>query len=152
MDKLKITSRGKYFVTFKNNICYEQYLNHINFHNLRRILTKLRLSDHNLTIEQGRKAKMKLPLERRTCKLCYNEHLSQIEDEIHFLFDCQWRKYIALRENLIAEITSQVPQFYKLNNIQKFVCTMSSEDQIIVRKFSLFVTQMNKERDTAMSL
>ena len=103
-------------------------------------------------IEQGRKAKIKLPHERRTCKLCYNEHLSQIEDEIHLLFDCQWRKYIALRKNLIAEITSQVPQFYKLNNIQKFVYIMSSEDQIIVRKFSLFVTQMNKERYTAMSL
>ena len=103
-------------------------------------------------IEQGRKAKIKLPHERRTCKLCYNEHLSQIEDEIHFLFDCQWRKYITLRKNLIAEITSQVPQFYKLNNIQKFVYIIGSEDQIIVRKFSLFVTQMNKERDTAISL
>ena len=152
MDKLRLTSRGKYFLTFKNNICYEQYLNHINFRNLTRELTKLRLSDHNLMIEQGRKAKIKLPHERRTCKLCYNERLSQTEDEIHFPFDCQWRKYIALRENLIAEITSQVPQFYKLNNIQKFVYIMSSEDQIIVRKFSLFVTQMNKERDTAMSL
>ena len=137
MDKLRLTSRGKYFVTFKNNICYEQYLNNINFRNLRRVLTKLRLSDHNLMIEQGRKAKIKLPHERRTCKLCYNEHLSQIEDEIQFLFDCQWRKYVALREK---------------NNIQKFVYMMSSEDQIIVRKFSLFVTQMNKERDTAMSL
>ena len=152
MDKLRLTSRGKYCVTFKNNICYEQYLNHINFRNLRRVLTKLRLSDHNLMIEQGRKAKIKLPHERRTCKLCYNEHLSQIEDEIHFLFDCQWRKYIALRNNLIAEITSQVPQFYKLKNIQKFVYIMRSEDQIIVRKFSLFVTQMNKERETTMSL
>ena len=52
-------------------------------------------------IEQGRKAKIKLPRERRTCKLCYNDDSNQIEDEIHFLFDCQWRKYIALRENLI---------------------------------------------------
>ena len=59
MDKLKLTSRGKYFVTFKNNICYE-YLNHINFRNLRRVLTKLRLSDYNLMIEQGRKARIKL--------------------------------------------------------------------------------------------
>ena len=64
MDKLKLTSRGKYFVTFKNNICYKQYLNHINFCNLRRVLTKLRLSDHSLMIEQGRKAKIKLPHER----------------------------------------------------------------------------------------
>ena len=34
--------------------------------------------------EQGRKAKIKLLREMRTCKLYYNEHLSQIEDEIHF--------------------------------------------------------------------
>ena len=103
-------------------------------------------------IEQGRKAKIKLQRERRTCKLCYNEHLSQIEGEIHFIFDCRWQKHLALRENLIAEITSQVPQFYKLNNIEKFIYIMSSEDQIIVSKFSLFLTQMNKEGDIAMSL
>ena len=103
-------------------------------------------------VEQGRKAKIKHPREMQACKLCYNEHLSKIKEKINFLFDCQWRKYIALRENLIAEITTQVPQFYKLNNIQKFFYIMSSEDQIIVRKFSLFLTQMNKERDTAMSL
>ena len=69
MGKLKLTSRGKYFVTSKNNLCNEHYLNHINFRNLRRVLTKLRLSDHSLMIEQGRKA----------CKLCYNEHLSQTD-------------------------------------------------------------------------
>ena len=43
MDKLKLTSRGKYFVAVKNNICYKQYLshiNHINFRNLRRVPTK----------------------------------------------------------------------------------------------------------------
>ena len=112
----------------------------------------MRLSDHNLRIEQGKKTKIKLPRERRICKLYCNEHLSQIEDEIHFLFYCQFRKYIALSDNFMAEITSQVPQFYTSNNIQKFVYTMSSGDQTIVRKFPLFVTQMNKERDTAMSL
>ena len=103
-------------------------------------------------IEQGIKAKVKVPRERRTCKLCYNEHLSQTEDKIHFLFDCQPRKYIALKENLIVEITSRVPHFYKLNNIPKFVHIIGSEDQIIVRKFSLFMTQMNKVSDTAKSL
>ena len=100
-------------------------------------------------IEQGRKAKIKLPHERRTCKLCYNEHLSQIEDKIHFLFDCQWRKYIALRENLIPEIAS--PTILQIEQYSE-ICPHSSEHQIIVCKFSLFVTQMNKERDTAMSL
>ena len=102
-------------------------------------------------IEQDRKAKIK-PGERQTCKLCYNEDLSHIEDEIHFIFDCPWRKYMAFRENLIAEITSQVPQFHKLNNIQKLIDIMSSEDQTIARKFSLFLTQMSKERGKAMSL
>ena len=115
---LKLTSEEKYFVTFKNNIGYEQYLNHIHFCNLGCVLTKLYLNDHKLMTEQGKKAKIKLPCERRTCKLCYNEHFSQIKDEIHFIFDCPWRKYIALRENLVVEITSQVPQFYKSNNIQ----------------------------------
>ena len=55
-DRLKITSRGVYYGTFKSNIRYEAYFDQISQRKFRCALTKLRLSDHNLMIEKGGKA------------------------------------------------------------------------------------------------
>ena len=51
---------------------------------LRRNLTKLRISAHNLAIETGRYTKpKKTSIEKRTCFYC-----GGIENELHFLFIC----------------------------------------------------------------
>jgi len=44
---------------------------------------KLRLRDHKLKIEVGRHSKT--PLDERICKAC---SLNEIEDEVHFLYNC----------------------------------------------------------------
>ena len=49
---------------------------------IRSILSKLRLSDHDLTIEKGRVAK--IPRADRTCPICKEG----VEDEVHFIFHC----------------------------------------------------------------
>ena len=53
--------------------------------NLRKILSKFRLSDHNLAIELGRRTKPKIPANKRLCKKCDN---NVVEDEMHFILDC----------------------------------------------------------------
>jgi hypothetical protein len=58
----------------------ENYLLHENFEK-RRLIAKLRVSDHNLLIEKGRH--LKIPKEKRLCQVCI-----QIEDEHPFLFAC----------------------------------------------------------------
>ena len=40
-------------------LCYEKYLDQLSQHNLRCLLWKIRLSDHELMSEQGRKTKLK---------------------------------------------------------------------------------------------
>ena len=47
--------------------------------------TKLRISNHNLAIEEGRYGKEKVPIENRLCTFCNN---SETETEKHMLFNC----------------------------------------------------------------
>ena len=74
----------------------EPYLTHpsINF-NQKRMLCKLRTSNHDLKIEKGRH--LNIPREKRLCLQC-----NEIEDEIHFLDTC--KKYKEIRENFIKNI------------------------------------------------
>ena len=45
--------------------------------------TKLRRSDHNLMIEEGRRKRPMLPRNERLCNTC-----KKLNDEIHFLIEC----------------------------------------------------------------
>ena len=69
-EKIKTSTHGTYFSKFKQNIDYENYLDHINQRSIRWSLSKLRMSDHKLMIEQGRKIRPKLSQSERTCQLC----------------------------------------------------------------------------------
>ena len=71
---------------FKNNFEMENYLLFDSSVDRRRILTKLRLSCHNLRIETGRHCYPKIPAEQRLCRKCES---GKVEDEKHFLLDCQ---------------------------------------------------------------
>ena len=102
-------------------------------------------------IEKGRKADQKISRQNRLCQLCYSENL-QVEDEVHFLFDCPWRKYISLRRNFISNMTKLVANFSNMNNNQKFIFTMSKENKEVMSQFSMYVLLMNKEREKALSL
>ena len=86
--KKKITdiddnSKLKIYKTLKNsgNISEENYLSCPKLE-YRKLITKYRISDHNLLIEKGRY--FKIPREERLCKKC-----KKIEDETHFILYCE---------------------------------------------------------------
>ena len=68
---------------------------------------KLRLSNHKLKIEVGRHSKS--PLDERICKAC---SLNEIEDEVHFLYNCT--AYSSIRNTLFDDISSEVAHFNTL--------------------------------------
>ena len=68
------------YTDLKRDLNMEHYLLHESFEK-RRLITKLRISDHNLLIEKGKH--LKIPREERLCQVC-----NQIEDKHHFLFVC----------------------------------------------------------------
>ena len=76
----KLRSYGK----FKKSFQIENYVLQFPL-NIRRNLTKLRISAHNLAIETGRYTKpIKTPVEKRICF-----HCKKLEDELHFFCECE---------------------------------------------------------------
>jgi hypothetical protein len=67
----------------KTNYIIEPFIENSNFEN-RKLIVKMRISDHVLEIERGRYNKINS--EQRICRQC---HLNVIEDEEHFFFHCQ---------------------------------------------------------------
>ena len=65
-------------------------------------LSKFRLSDHKLMIEEGRRARPQINRENRICLEC-----NTIEDEIHFLIDCD--EYKNERERVFQAINEIYP-------------------------------------------
>ena len=91
-------------------------------------------------IEQGRSTEPKTPRQERICVLCDDGTNSKTEDEVHFLFDCPWRKYILQRERLIREIDKTVPFFKNMDSHVKFLFALSCEDSYITTKTAIFIT------------
>jgi exonuclease III len=73
------------YIGFKLEHNLEHYLLEIKNFKLRKILSRFRLSSHELEIEKGRHAKPKIPCERRLCSKCI---LGCVEDELHMLTVC----------------------------------------------------------------
>ena len=76
-------SRLKTYKTLNNNFTIPKHL--CLPYPLRKVISRIRCSNHPLAIEKGRQKNPKTPREDRLCIVC-NEH--QIEDEEHFLLKC----------------------------------------------------------------
>ena len=103
-------------------------------------------------IEQGRKTKPKTLKSDRICRLCNNGVNKTIEDEVHFLFDCNWRKYTAHREKFLHEIYKLITEVKNLGSRQKYLFIVSCEDPNVIKKIAIFIAQLNKEREVAITL
>ena len=79
-NKLVDSSHGKLrtYTSFKTNFGLENYLKILSNFELRRSITKFRISAHKLMIEQGRY--IGIPSQNRICSKC---SLNEVEDEIH---------------------------------------------------------------------
>ena len=89
---------------------------------MRKIISKIRCSNHVLEIEKGRHTKPKTPPEVRFCKICEN---GEIEDEVHFLLNCE--VYQNMREKFSIEF----------NNIYDFL-NMDEQSQLAEYLLSSF--------------
>ena len=103
---------------------YEPYFDNISRKEWTAFL-KLRVSEHKLMIEEGRRMKPKIPRENRLCKFCKTKMIvDKIETEEHFLTECP---LYGGRGSFFAEITTEWPNFQNLNCHEKFVFLMTQE-------------------------
>ena len=104
----------------------------------RKIITKFRISAHDLEIERGRYRGLKA--DRRTCNLCQ----SVVEDEVHFLMECP--NFKPVRKPILESISSKYVNFQKLDTQQKFIWIMSSEDHFIYEHLYSLLSTLNIHR------
>ena len=86
----------------KTNYIIEPFIENSNFEN-RKLIVKMRISDHALEIERGRYNKINR--EQRICRQC---HLNVIEDDEHFFFHCQKKEL--LKKEFLTQIENLYPK------------------------------------------
>ena len=85
-------------------------------------MVRLRLSDHYLMIEKGRRCRPPITREERLCPTC-----GILGEEIHFLIDCT--KFIAQRQEAFRKIINITPNFENIpNSRQRFTFLLSQEN------------------------
>ena len=115
---------------FKNIFNFEYYLSFGNY-SQRKLLTKFRISAHDLEIENGRYIGLKA--HDRKCNLCK----INIEDECHFLLQCP--KLEIERKDFLEEYKI----FNSLDVNNKFIWLMSSEDDFVIQHLYKLLYNLN---------
>ena len=129
-----------------NTLEPESYLSVISNPTVRQAFTKLRISDHKLSIETGRHCKPPKPLEDRTCPLCNSQSL---EDEIHFLIHCS--AYRQLRSTLFEVAMTSNGNFIFLSSKDKFIFLMCNTDRTIIKHTGHFIYRAMQLRFSLLS-
>ena len=124
---------------FKTNFKLESYLLNIRNVNYRKLLTKFRISDHNLEIELGRRTRPITPADQRFCKSCKSE----VEDELHYVIKCP--KYNTERNILFDTAKSQNANFVNLSDIDRFVFIFKLDNKWLLINF---IAETQKKSDS----
>ena len=140
------TNQGKltFLAQTKKKHKFESYLNISNFEH-RRAITKIRTSSHKLEIETGRWSN--IPRDQRYCKNCI---LNKMENEYHFLFECQMyqneRKefYNTIKYKINVDLSNN------LSNERKSEEFFYSEDLGILNAFGKFVKNGLQKRENTI--
>lgn len=128
------------YFKFKNIFEKETYLSCKTFQ-FRQVICKLRISAHNLKIESARYSHNRTERAQRICDYC---NLQQTENEIHFITECPL--YLTLREDLYKTVDCYCKNFKDLNNFDKFLWLMITEDHELLEKFGNYIYNCFKLR------
>ena len=137
---LNQTSKSLCYRKHKLNIKLEPYLLQVRNKKHRRMLAKLRLSDHKLENETGRHQQPKVDQDRRIFRLC---NTSEVENEIHFLMQCSlYKQFTRLRKDFHSSINFIDKQSAEQSYIN-LMCMKNQDDNI---KLEDFVSKMFLKR------
>ena len=140
MDKLKsIDDKSKlnFYKGLEPNLLIKPYLSNPNFE-FRKLITKLRISDHSLLIEKGRH--FKIPREERLCKKC-----KVLDDEKHFLINCSHNSNIRL--TYFNCINRESNSFANLTDNDKVIYILNPSTPTQVNKLGSFIKKVNGTED-----
>ena len=122
---------------FKNNYEVEPYVLCFLNREKRSLVAQLRSGILPLQVEVGRW--QGIPVEERICPVC---NLNQVEDECHFLFECN--NYDVERRSLYTKLSDD---FENLSMSNKFEVLMSRQS---IHLFSEYLSYLYKKRQSAL--
>ena len=122
-ERINQSSKADTYKLFKPNMKVETYLSHPN-RKERVTMTKFRVSDHRLMVEEGRWKSIDRP--DRKCYMCHE----QVEDEVHFLTDC---RLYGQHNTYWNTVYNNAPQTRQLTNTDRFIYIMTQDDQELTR-------------------
>ena len=136
------TGKLRTYKLIKEDLKRESYLKLSPY--MRVPVARLRTSTHTLRIETGQyNLPVPVPAEERYCWFCQN---GSVEDECHFLFECNL--YSTLQENstLTNYCSLLNPAFTSLNNVDKWRYISLTTDTHLTYIFSKFVSCTFQQR------
>ena len=142
------TGKLRTYKLIKHDFKMEKYLN-LPPH-LRVPTARLRTSAHSLRIETGRyNFPTPIPAEERFCWFCSNQ---LVEDELHFLFDCDLYKSMPEKDKLIEHCSSVNHSFAFLSNLEKFKFISFAEQPKTIFLFCKFVAAALETRKSTVHI
>ena len=139
-EKAARTDSGGRFELYgkiKFNYNFENYLSLDN--RLRRQITSLRISTHNLPIELLRKHKVDRNL--RKCNCCNSGDLGS---EIHILLHCSNSEIVHQRNTLFNILLTNNHQWQLLSDTDKFIYLLCAHDKMFNFNFAIFLEKVFK--------
>jgi hypothetical protein len=137
------------YITIKDKLVLEPYLLSEKNKQGRWLVTSVRTGSNQLRIETGRWTKPKIKIEERLCMECMN---GEIEDEKHFMLDCEM--FDDLRERMFEQIRQKSNEKWKLGGelreVRWQVLMRGSEDSYskdIWESVKVFVREAMKRRE-----
>ena len=118
----KTQSRLNCYLTLNREYKLAEYLYSVRDTKQRQILTKYRLSDHQLAVETGTYRQTWLPREERVCGHCST---GEVETETHFLLRCE--KFSSLTNFYCREIAKKITNFHILTPEEKMSVLLGEE-------------------------
>lgn len=142
-SKVEASRKLRTYKIFKESVETEPYVYCILNRGYRSILARLRAGVLPLEIETGRWRAV--PAQQRYCKLCNSGH---VEDEIHFIFDCEI--YTPERLALFENVEQRLPGFRHKSVNEKLKILMSKNVINIFAKFLFDI--FNKRQNTIYTI
>ena len=139
---LENSKKLEFYKTFKDEYSTSDYLYQLRHYDERQNFVKFKISNHKLMIEHGRYQIDHLPRENRLCPLCNS---NQVEDEIHFFFQCN--KYSVKRQAFINQINGIIPDFDKKSSPESIKLIMNSNEHYVKKLVMKFIFSCMKIRD-----
>ena len=134
-SEIDTMAKCNFYKFLVNRHCLQFYLTKPLPVKTREIITKFRISGHNLNIEKGRY--VNVDRNDRKCSLC---NMNEIEDEYHFILQCPI--YEISRKRHIKKY------YYQNSSVYKLLQLLSTENVKELRELGKFLIEANLIRDT----